>query len=68
MEMEHISDMLETMTVRPDFGWDAESIKSEDDKKGWAIIWEYLCSFEKFERLDNFIAMRRDDQLFKELE
>ena len=46
----------------PDFGFDFLLEKAGDDntQSGWAMLWDYICSYEKYERLENFIAMRRD--------
>ena len=52
------------MRVKPDFGYNTQAIvEDEEAETGWLLLVEYMNSFEKFERLDNFIAMRQQEQL-----
>ena len=62
LEIEHIDEQIENNMAVPDFGFDFlfEKADDEDVQSGWALLWDYICSLEKYERLENFISMRRD--------
>ena len=61
MEIEHITSRIEANGAKPDFGFpvmDMEDADEVEELSGWALIWDYVNSYEKFERVDNFIRYR----------
>lgn len=63
LELEHITNMVESNEIKPDFGFQniLTSYEKLRDTSGWIMIWDYIKSNEKFERLENYVAMRRED-------
>ena len=72
MELEHIEDMIDSMSVIPDFGYetgrfdifqyfkDQEYLEKGQEPVGWHLFWEYINNAERFERLSNFVQMRHE--------
>ena len=64
-EIDHIKKQIDRMSVMPDFGFDVDLRRyqrpDEDDNfTAWGIIWDFITSNEKYERLENYLGMRHD--------
>lgn len=60
MELQHISQMIESEGKIPDFGFDhGHIIDASQDMSGWASISElFLNSLSKYQRVRNYIETK----------
>ena len=57
MELNHIDDMIRSLSIIPDFGYESALIDHSDNKKkvGWSLFKDYVVNDLKYERLNNYI-------------
>jgi hypothetical protein len=56
LELDHIEEMIDGMSVHPDFGFPyIGSYEEGADTKGWRIVKDFVEAGYKYERLENFI-------------
>jgi hypothetical protein len=52
LELEHIVEQIESLTMIPDFGYSADA-KQEDHFRGWEMYLELIQNTQKYERVEN---------------
>ena len=62
LELEHIEDTMEALSVLPDFGFEPLFMDGGDEGsvfKGWDLLRDFMQSGGKYERLHNYVEMRQ---------
>lgn len=56
LELSHIENMIESLDVYPDFGYNSGIIQLNETRfQGWSLFKDYVITNSKYERLANYI-------------
>jgi hypothetical protein len=57
LELEHIEDIIEGLSIVPDFGFPL--LIYEQEFRGWELLRDHIQNGSKFERVNNFIEAKK---------